>query len=541
MKISLKCVVSFTGNARNKAFPKYGVVADFRCLMDAIVTSEDRLEGPAGSLAYSMPDTGKKPSISPRFIYVPMLVTHAFLPSRFYELIPPQRIYSKLGGNLPFAADHGLPPSTTTTTPKCPRVMPGFVCRDGSWSRTAPPSVPSHQPSHYQRSSLTSSYIHQQQAQPGCPTFPVGSVDVHRLKCSWADDGQSPSELRVSQHRQQIAGYPTQQYQSQAQSQSYGSRVRPTNAPMSQPPQPLYGYSPTSAGPIYSQHAHPAHAPTRSPSMYATPILTVPSQGTSGGSTQGQEQYSYHSVPVAYPQLMQMQPYQQPPYTSPTPATIAGTFSQANNPSSHVPPYISQANLTASSETPISGAVPGGSNASVGSTSPMGQPKSPNQRVGRIRSNRNDSRQVSTPYRRPTPATGRTRPITYEGNLVRLQQRCKGQGADEGAIELLGKVFTNEVSLEALTRRLTDAEIETKEFGIVRGKIYIAFLESINEEGTRTHYACRLCHSGQIWKHPKDVVRHLRRDHFGLADVCNKWYVSGCSLTLLRINILLVV
>ena len=125
---------------------------------------------------------------------------------------------------------------------------------------------------------------------------------------------------------------------------------------------------------------------------------------------------------------------------------------------------------------------------------------------------------------------------------MRLQQRCRRQGADEGAIELLGKVFTHEVSLEALTRPLTDGEVETKEFGIETGRIYIAFLEAINEEeGVGTYYICRLCNSEQIWKHHKDVVRHLRRDHFGFADVCNQWYVSGCSLRLLSIDMLPVI
>ena len=118
---------------------------------------------------------------------------------------------------------------------------------------------------------------------------------------------------------------------------------------------------------------------------------------------------------------------------------------------------------------------------------------------------------------------------------MRLQQRCRRQGADEGAIGCLGKVFTNEVSLKALTRPLTDAEVEKKEFGVETGRVYIAFLESIDEEeeGVGTYYVCRLCHSEQIWRHHKDVLRHLRRDHFGLADVCNQWYVSGRSLTLL--------
>ena len=166
----------------------------------------------------------------------------------------------------------------------------------------------------------------------------------------------------------------------------------------------------------------------------------------------------------------------------------------------------------------------------------MGGPMPLNQQIGPIRTNGTERRQASKPYRRPTPAARKTRPVTYEGDLIRLQQRCRRQGADEGAIELLRKVFTNEVSLKALTRPLTDAEVDTKEFGVETGRVYIAFLGTIDEEGVGLYYVCRLCHSKQIWRHHKDALRHLRRDHFGLADVCNQWYVSGRSLTLPIIN-----
>jgi hypothetical protein len=430
----------------------------------------------------------------------------------------------------------------------------------------APPPVPSLQPDHHQSSSPTSSGIHhhhhrqhQHQPQPGYPIVPVGSMHERYPKRGRVDDGQNPSGLSVTQQQQQIAGYPAQQYQSPAQAHWYRSDAQSTNAPIPQPQQPPHGYSSTSAGPSYSRHVHPAHAPTRNPSMYAAPIPTAPSQWTSG-NTQGQEQY-YYSGATAYSQPTQA--YQQPPYTPPThatgtyqvhtsagssisgsgstarPTTIAGTFSLAGDPSSHVPPYLAQANLTASNETLNSGAAPGDSNASVGGTCTctMGGPTSLNQQNGPTRSNGKKRRLVPKPYQRPTPAARKTRPITYEGNLVRLQQRCRRQGADEGAIGLLGNVFTDEVSLEALTRPLTDAEVETREFGVETGRVYIAFLETISEEeSVGAYYVCRLCHSEQIWRHHKDVLRHLRRNHFGLADVCNQWYVSGRSLTLLIIN-----
>jgi len=439
------------------------------------------------------------------------------------------------------AADQGVHSSATTTTPKSPstsRAMRGFINRGGNSSRMAPPAFPPpRQPGHQQRSSLTSSGIHQhqhqhQQPQPGYPTVPVGSMDERYAKHRRVDDGQSPSGFSVAQQQQPIAGYPTQQYHSQTQGHWYGGGTQPTNAPMSQPSQPPYGYSPISAGPSHSQYAHPAHAPTRNPSMHAAPTLTAPSQWTNSSSTQGQELYS---GPAAYPQLVQMQPYQQQLYISPIHA--AGTYSLAEDPSSHVPPYLSQASLTVSGETPDSGVAPGGPIASVGGTTTMGEPTPSNQQIVPNRSDRTNRRQLSKPYQRPTPATRKTRPVTFEGDLVRLQQRCRRQGADEGAIGLLGKVFASEVSLEALTRLLTDEEVDTEVFEVETGRVYITFLETTNEEeGVIPRYICRLCHADKTWKHSRDVLRHLRRDHFGLADVCNKWYVFDHSLTLMSIK-----
>ena len=110
-----------------------------------------------------------------------------------------------------------------------------------------------------------------------------------------------------------------------------------------------------------------------------------------------------------------------------------------------------------------------------------------------------------------------------------LQQRCRRQGAGEDVIGFIAKIFPRGVNLEALTRQLTDSEVEALEIGVGAGKAYTAFLAPTNEEeGEAPGYVCRLCHSDQAWKHSKDVLRHLRRDHFGLADVCKKWCVSTC-------------
>jgi len=245
-----------------------------------------------------------------------------------------------------------------------------------------------------------------------------------------------------------------------------------------------------------------------------------------GGSAQSQAQYYHSSEPAPYQQPEQMQPHPQQLYNSPAYVTPAEVVSLANAPSSHVP---QRTNPTASGANPNSGAGPSGSNVNIAGAS--GEPTPLNQQIGPSRSNKNNRRQLSKPYKRPTSAPRKTRPITYERSLVRLQQRCKRQGADEGAIGLLGKIFANGVSLEALTRLLTDTEAETKEFGIDNGKVYNALLEYLNEEeGVVPRYHCRLCHSEQTWKHHRDVLRHLRRDHFGLVDACEQWYVFDRSL-----------
>jgi len=96
---------------------------------------------------------------------------------------------------------------------------------------------------------------------------------------------------------------------------------------------------------------------------------------------------------------------------------------------------------------------------------------------------------------------------------------------------LLGKIFANGVGLAALTRPLTDAEVESGELGIVAGKVYTSFLRPTNgEDGGVPRYVCRLCYGDKTWKHAKDVLRHIRRDHVGLPEACEEWYAFNYPL-----------
>ena len=255
---------------------------------------------------------------------------------------------------------------------------------------------------------------------------------------------------------------------------------------------------------------------------------------------------SYHfENPISTPQYNQSLSSILIPKNPPLPSPLWPTqvaFSPVEGPSSYLPRPPLQANLTTSGQTPHAGGGRTGSdlNINVDIAGSNGKPVSLkfNHEIGPDRSGRTHTTRESKPYQRPIPAvTRKTRPVKYEDNLERLQQRCREQGADGDAIGLLGKVFANEVSQAALTRSLTDVEVETRELGIVTGKVYSAFLEPTDEgEGAAPRYVCRLCHSDQTWKHTKDTVRHLKRDHFGLSDACETWYVFHHLLTLASID-----
>jgi hypothetical protein len=126
-------------------------------------------------------------------------------------------------------------------------------------------------------------------------------------------------------------------------------------------------------------------------------------------------------------------------------------------------------------------------------------------------------------YRLPSSQRMKTYAVPFEPGISRLQKRCEKQGADKGAIALLEKLFPDGITLNALTRQKTLAEIENGTFGTGTGKVFTALLERTSAGGEGVRHNCRLCHCHQTWKYEKDVLRHLRRDHFGLSDVCERW------------------
>jgi hypothetical protein len=125
-------------------------------------------------------------------------------------------------------------------------------------------------------------------------------------------------------------------------------------------------------------------------------------------------------------------------------------------------------------------------------------------------------------YRRPQkkqPAA------TFEPDVKNLQTRCRVAGVDEQAILLIKRVFVDEVKLSSLTRKLSSKELASHQFGSESGQVYVCFLRAERD----ARYTCKLCprNADMSWKHRRDVLRHLRREHFGLADKCNHWCVSS--------------
>lgn len=248
-------------------------------------------------------------------------------------------------------------------------------------------------------------------------------------------------------------------------------------------------------------HQHPLSHPL--PHVYIGPEWSFPPRPSQQASaTGGQVPLAFTEGPYPFQDPIQTQPYAQQLYPL------------AKDPSSHISPQSPQVYLAVSGVTPNFGVGSSGLNSNIGGASTIGEPTSSNQRV-----------ELDHRYRR-TRVTYEPRhgiqPVTFESNLERLQHRCREQGAEERAVQLLGWIFADEVSLEALTRRRSYRDLATNGLEVQSGKVYTALLEHRDVDN---RYVCRLCDSGKSWKRAKEVLRHLRRDHFGFSDDCDQWYV----------------
>ena len=154
---------------------------------------------------------------------------------------------------------------------------------------------------------------------------------------------------------------------------------------------------------------------------------------------------------------------------------------------------------------------------------------------------RRPARDASHPYLPPCSRTSRKRVpgVRYEPDVHKLQERCILQGGECGAIALIPQIFAKGVHKEALVRLRTGEEVASQAFGEGPGPVYLCFLQAVEESSAEedhqtcvTRYTCRLCPGPSdtkfSWKNERDVLRHLRKQHFGLSDSCDRWYVFLC-------------
>ena len=119
--------------------------------------------------------------------------------------------------------------------------------------------------------------------------------------------------------------------------------------------------------------------------------------------------------------------------------------------------------------------------------------------------------------KRPRPAAA------FDANVIRVQARCARAGGDPATIALLPVIFVGGITQNALTRQLTSSEACDYHGGRT-GQVYRVLLRV--DEDKRFH--CHLCAIGADeggWKHARDALRHLKRDHFGLGTPCDRWSV----------------
>ena len=139
-------------------------------------------------------------------------------------------------------------------------------------------------------------------------------------------------------------------------------------------------------------------------------------------------------------------------------------------------------------------------------------------------------RTVVTPHIYDNVVYRKTRrpPAEYSPDVGIVVEGCRADGGEEHAIALLPVIFSGGISEKALTRKMTREEARKHHNGIST-QVYRMLLRS--DKTGRFH--CRLCAVGANqngWKNAKDVLRHLKRDHFGLVNVCQRWSVQDHML-----------
>ena len=127
-------------------------------------------------------------------------------------------------------------------------------------------------------------------------------------------------------------------------------------------------------------------------------------------------------------------------------------------------------------------------------------------------------RSPSTPRGLPSGRCQKTKapPVPFEADIILLAARLLNEGAQPAAVEVLRvKVFHNGVTERALNAKFIHVDQSTNHSRVKRK--YLLLLEHSSKG-----YRCLLCPQDRPakYKNSQDSLRHLRKDHFGLALTC---------------------
>ena len=123
----------------------------------------------------------------------------------------------------------------------------------------------------------------------------------------------------------------------------------------------------------------------------------------------------------------------------------------------------------------------------------------------------------------------------FQPDSLKLEESCRRAGGSTFAVDRIVSTFEHGVTTEALLRVLARKEIDEMDFpgGFEPHQAYDVFISKVG-----AYYECGLCKEDKRtrWKNKKDAPRHLRKFHFGLADVCKDWCVKRRRFALLRVS-----
>ena len=126
--------------------------------------------------------------------------------------------------------------------------------------------------------------------------------------------------------------------------------------------------------------------------------------------------------------------------------------------------------------------------------------------------------------------TGRRAPVgvppqAFEGDPDVLAVRLIGEGADPEAVDIMRRwIFVSRVTEQALEGPIKSRELSVRHGGVrVKWRLLLQVTGVV--PGEEQSFCCRLCPMERRpeYKNASDVLRHLKRDHFGFSVACQYW------------------